>query len=72
MKFLHEGIAMGKNKSRCECNTEREQTKKEIALKANFSNIKKKIYVLSGKGGVGENTASANFAVGLSINGYKG
>jgi uracil-DNA glycosylase len=49
MKFLHEGIAMGKNKSGCECNTEREQTKREITLKANFSNIKKKIHVLLGR-----------------------
>jgi len=44
MKFLHEGIAMGKNKSRCECNTEREQTKKEIAFSFRKMELEKTLY----------------------------
>ena len=39
-------------------------------IKTNLSNIKHKIVVLSGKGGVGKSTVSANLAISLSEKGY--
>jgi Mrp family chromosome partitioning ATPase len=46
------------------------QSKTEI-FQENFPQIKWKILVLSGKGGVGKSTISSNLAVGLSLKGYK-
>lgn len=45
-----------------------EQSKKIQDL---MKNIKHKIAVMSGKGGVGKSTVSANIAIGLSKMGYK-
>lgn len=56
---------MTEDKNSCECN-ERQEIKKDISLKATVSGIKKKILILSGKGGVGKSTVSTNIAVGLS------
>ncbi|MGB9892632.1 MULTISPECIES: Mrp/NBP35 family ATP-binding protein [Thermodesulfovibrio] len=60
---------MAEEKS-CSCETEKEQRRRELALKANVSAIKKKILVLSGKGGVGKSTVSTNLATGLAKKGY--
>lgn len=40
-------------------------------IKANLAKIKHKIFVLSGKGGVGKSSISANLAASLSKKGYK-
>jgi Mrp family chromosome partitioning ATPase len=40
-------------------------------IKANLAKIKHKIFVLSGKGGVGKSSVSANLAAALSKRGYK-
>lgn len=61
---------MEEKKEKCSCN-EREEVKREFYLKATVSLIKKKIIVLSGKGGVGKSTISTNLSVGLSTKGYK-
>jgi len=61
---------MTEDKNSCECN-ERQEIKKDISLKATVSGIKKKILILSGKGGVGKSTVSTNIAVGLSQKGYQ-
>lgn len=61
---------MAEEKKSCQCE-EREQIKRELALKANLGAIKKKLLVLSGKGGVGKSTISTNLAAGLSARGYK-
>lgn len=50
---------------------EREQLRRSMVLKANLESIKKKLVVLSGKGGVGKSTVSANLAAGLSAKGHK-
>ena len=47
------------------------QKKEEDAIKASLSRIKHKIFVLSGKGGVGKSSVSANLAASLSKRGYK-
>lgn len=61
---------MAEEKKSCQCE-ERDQIKREIALKTNLGAIKKKFLVLSGKGGVGKSTISTNLAAGLSAKGYK-
>ncbi len=61
---------MTEEKESCQCE-EREQVKREIALKLNLGAIKKKLLILSGKGGVGKSTVSSNLAAGLSSKGYK-
>lgn len=47
------------------------QKKEEEAIKTSLSKIKHKIFVLSGKGGVGKSSVSANLAASLSKRGYK-
>lgn len=47
------------------------QKQEEEQIKASLSRIKHKIFVLSGKGGVGKSSVSANLAASLSKKGYK-
>jgi len=47
------------------------QKKEDEAILASLSRIKHKIFVLSGKGGVGKSSVSANLAACLSKKGYK-
>ncbi len=47
------------------------QQQEEAAIKNSLSKIKHKIFVLSGKGGVGKSSVSANLAASLSKKGYK-
>ncbi len=47
------------------------QKQEDDAIKASLSKIKHKIFVLSGKGGVGKSSVSANLAAALSKKGYK-
>lgn len=47
------------------------QKKEDAAIKDSLSKIKHKIFVLSGKGGVGKSSVSANLAACLSKKGYK-
>jgi ATP-binding protein involved in chromosome partitioning len=47
------------------------QKQEEDKIKSSLSKIKHKIFVLSGKGGVGKSSVSANLAASLSKQGYK-
>jgi Mrp family chromosome partitioning ATPase len=47
------------------------QQEQEALIKASLAKIKHKIFVLSGKGGVGKSSVSANLAASLSKKGYR-
>eukprot|EP00362_Geleiidae_sp_MMETSP1317_P001672 CAMPEP_0201283966 /NCGR_PEP_ID=MMETSP1317-20130820/56656_1 /ASSEMBLY_ACC=CAM_ASM_000770 /TAXON_ID=187299 /ORGANISM="Undescribed Undescribed, Strain Undescribed" /LENGTH=98 /DNA_ID=CAMNT_0047602149 /DNA_START=99 /DNA_END=392 /DNA_ORIENTATION=+ len=47
------------------------QKQEDEIIKTSLSKIKHKIFVLSGKGGVGKSCISANLAASLSKKGYK-
>jgi len=49
---------------------EKESHVHEERLKSNLSRIKRRVLVMSGKGGVGKSTVSANLAVALSMDGF--
>jgi ATP-binding protein involved in chromosome partitioning len=56
-----------------ECTDQKkEQYEQEKKLKLNLSKIKHKIAVMSGKGGVGKSTVTANIAMAFAMNGHKG
>jgi len=43
----------------------------EPKIVVNLRRIKRKIMIMSGKGGVGKSTVAANLSIGLSLRGYK-
>jgi Mrp family chromosome partitioning ATPase len=49
----------------------RKQQEQQAMITANLAKIKHKLFVLSGKGGVGKSSVSANLAASLSKQGYK-
>lgn len=48
-----------------------EASMRELNIKNTISKIKKKLLVLSGKGGVGKSTVAVNIAFGLALKGFK-
>lgn len=74
--MIHETVASAKKSSGCPSkgggqNMAERQKQEEEKIKASLSKIKHKIFVLSGKGGVGKSSVSANLAAALSKKGYK-
>jgi ATP-binding protein involved in chromosome partitioning len=54
------------------CNDQRKQQyEQEQRLKLKLSKIKQKIAIISGKGGVGKSTVTANLAMALAMNGHQ-
>lgn len=74
--MIHESVDNAKKSSGCPSQGGQQdmaarQKLEEEAIKTSLSKIKHKIFVLSGKGGVGKSSVSANLAASLSKKGYK-
>ncbi len=73
--MIHDSVDSAKKGSTCPSQANNDmaarQKQEEAAIKASLSKIKHKIFVLSGKGGVGKSSVSANLAAALSKKGYK-
>lgn len=73
--MIHESVDSAKKGGGCPSQGGQDmnarQQQEEAAIKASLAKIKHKIFVLSGKGGVGKSSVSANLAASLSKKGYK-
>ena len=74
--MIHNSVENAKNKSGCPSQGGQQdmaarQKLEDDLIKTSLLKIKNKIFVLSGKGGVGKSSVSANLAASLSKKGYK-
>ncbi len=74
--MIHDSVDNAKKGSSCPSQGGQQdmaarQKLEDEAIKLSLSKIKHKIFVLSGKGGVGKSSVSANLAASLSKKGYK-
>ena len=76
--MIHDNVDNAKKSSGCpsqgggnQQNMAARQKLEDEAIGLSLSKIKHKIFVLSGKGGVGKSSVSANLAASLSKQGYK-
>ena len=74
--MIHENPEQAKKSKGCPsqgggADMAKKQQEQQAMIKANLAKIKHKIFVLSGKGGVGKSSVSANLAASLSRRGYK-
>ncbi len=74
--MIHENVDKAKKSSGCPsqdggADMAQKQDEQKVMIKDTLGKIKHKIFVLSGKGGVGKSSVSANLAASLSKKGYK-
>jgi ATP-binding protein involved in chromosome partitioning len=73
--MIHDSVDKAKNPGGCPSSQGNDmaakQQEQQAMIKASLARIKHKIFVLSGKGGVGKSSVSANLAAVLSKKGYK-
>ncbi|MBU0973711.1 MAG: Mrp/NBP35 family ATP-binding protein [Proteobacteria bacterium] len=73
--MIHENVDKAKKSAGCPSqgggNAAQKQQEQQAMIKDCLAKIKHKIFVLSGKGGVGKSSVSANLAASLSKKGYK-
>lgn len=74
--MIHKNVDQAKKASSCSSKTpqndaDKQRMEMEAMIKDNLARIKHKIFVLSGKGGVGKSSVSANLAATLAKKGYK-
>ena len=69
--MIHENVDQAKKASKSQKDPANQQVEMDAMIKSNLVQIKNKIFVLSGKGGVGKSSVSANLAASLAKRGYK-
>ncbi|EIM65275.1 Mrp/NBP35 family ATP-binding protein [Desulfobacter postgatei] len=74
--MIHKNVDQAKKASSCSSKTpqndaDKQRMEMDAMIKDNLARIKHKFFVLSGKGGVGKSSVSANLAATLAKKGYK-
>ena len=69
--MIHKNVEQAKKSQQPQNDAAKQQAEMDAMIKDHLAKIKNKIFVLSGKGGVGKSSVSANLAATLAKKGYK-